>query len=101
MKTIHIISFILLIIGGLNWLLVGLGGWDVVAMIFGTMSTVSRIIYILVGLAAIAKSPLTKRCARLATNQQVHKHQCNHKFYDLKNHPPRQMVFLLGADVRD
>jgi uncharacterized membrane protein YuzA (DUF378 family) len=44
---------ILLIIGGLNWLLVGLVGWDI-SMLFGGMeSAIARVIYILVGLAAL------------------------------------------------
>ena len=53
MKTLHQISFVLLVIGGLDWLLVGLFKWDI-GMIFGGQTAVlSRIIYILVGLAAI------------------------------------------------
>ncbi len=53
MKRLHMVAFILLIIGGLNWLLVGLFGWDI-GMLFGGMgAAISRIIYILVGLAAI------------------------------------------------
>ena len=47
------ISMILLIIGGLNWGLVGLGNIDVVASIFGDGSALSRIVYVLVGLAAL------------------------------------------------
>ena len=53
MKTIFIISAILLIIGGLNWLLVGLFSFNIVSAIFGTMSVWSRIIYVLVGISAI------------------------------------------------
>jgi hypothetical protein len=53
MKTLKIISIILLIVGGLNWGLVGIFNFDLVAAIFGVMSVLSRIIYILVGLAAI------------------------------------------------
>lgn len=54
MKTVDIISAVLLIVGGLNWLLVGLFQWDLVAAIFGGEEVVvSRIVYILVGLAAI------------------------------------------------
>ena len=49
----HIISFILLVIGGLNWLLVGIAGWDVGQLFGGMEAIVSRVIYILVGLAAI------------------------------------------------
>lgn len=53
MKALHVISFILVVIGGLNWLLVGAFGWDV-GMIFGGQDAlVSRIIYILVGISAI------------------------------------------------
>ncbi len=39
--------------GGLNWGLVGLFNFDLVAAIFGAMSVISRIVYILVGLSAI------------------------------------------------
>ncbi len=52
MKALHMIAFILLIIGGLNWLLVGFG-WNLVDTIFGMGSVISQIIYILVGLSAI------------------------------------------------
>ena len=47
------IALILVIVGGLNWGLVGIFSFDLVAAIFGTMSVVARIVYILVGLAAI------------------------------------------------
>ena len=47
------LSIILLIIGGLNWGLVGLLDLDIVATLFGQGSMISRVIYILVGLAAI------------------------------------------------
>ncbi|MBR5489753.1 MAG: DUF378 domain-containing protein [Oscillospiraceae bacterium] len=48
------IALILSIVGGLNWGLVGLFRFDLVAYIFGGQtSTVSRVVYVLVGLAAI------------------------------------------------
>ena len=43
----------LVIIGALNWLLVGLLNFDLVAAIFGHMSIVSRIVYVIVGLSGI------------------------------------------------
>ena len=43
----------LVIIGALNWLLVGAFRFDLVAAIFGQMSVLSRIVYIVVGLAGI------------------------------------------------
>lgn len=53
MKTIHIIAFILLVVGGLNWLLVGAFGFDLVAAIFGATSVVANIVYVLVGISAL------------------------------------------------
>jgi uncharacterized protein len=52
-KTIDIVITILLIVGGLNWGLVGLLNFDLVAGIFGSMSGLSRIVYAVVGLAAL------------------------------------------------
>lgn len=43
----------LVIIGAINWGLIGFFGWDLVAAIFGSMSALSRIIYSLVGLAGL------------------------------------------------
>lgn len=53
MKGLHAVAFILIIIGGLNWLLVGALGWDVGNIFGGQANIISRIIYILVGLAAV------------------------------------------------
>jgi uncharacterized membrane protein YuzA (DUF378 family) len=52
MKALHMIAFILLIIGGLNWLLVSFG-YNVVDAIFGMGSLVSTVIYFLVGISAL------------------------------------------------
>jgi len=56
MKKLNVldwIALILVIIGGLNWGLVGIFNFDLVAAIFGAMSILSRIVYILVGLSAL------------------------------------------------
>lgn len=53
MKIATMIAFILTLIGALNWLLVGVFSFDVVAWIFGAGSVVSRIIYSLVGVGGI------------------------------------------------
>ncbi|HEX8214173.1 MAG TPA: DUF378 domain-containing protein [Allosphingosinicella sp.] len=53
MRTINLITLTLLIVGGLNWGLVGLLEFDLVAALFGEMSLLSRIVYILVGLSAL------------------------------------------------
>lgn len=64
MKAIDWIAGALLIIGGLNWALVGLFNFDLVAAVFGLrfgeVNTASRIVYILVGLSAIWEALTTK-----------------------------------------
>ena len=51
--ALDLIAFILVIIGGLNWVLVGFFNYDFVEVIFGTLSTVSKVIYSLIGLSAL------------------------------------------------
>jgi uncharacterized membrane protein YuzA (DUF378 family) len=54
MRAINIITLILVIVGGLNWGLVGLFQFDLVAAIFGGQdAALSRIVYVLVGLSAL------------------------------------------------
>lgn len=53
LSAIDWVALILVIVGGLNWALVGILNFDLVAAIFGDMSVISRIVYVLVGLAAV------------------------------------------------
>ncbi|MCD7059923.1 DUF378 domain-containing protein [Pelagibacterium xiamenense] len=53
MKYLNLVTLALVIIGGLNWGLVGLFGFDLVAAIFGAGSILARIVYILVGASAV------------------------------------------------
>jgi uncharacterized protein len=53
MRSIDVIAAILLVIGGLNWGLVGAVDFDLVASIFGEMTPLSRLVYVIVGLAAL------------------------------------------------
>ena len=53
MKGMHMLAFILLVVGGLNWLLVGLFAWDIGSLFGGQAAMISRVVYILVGLSAI------------------------------------------------
>jgi len=53
MNFLDWLTFILVIVGGLNWGLVGFFNFDLVAAIFGNMSLLSRIVYDLVSLSAI------------------------------------------------
>ncbi|GGC95541.1 DUF378 domain-containing protein [Thalassobacillus devorans] len=62
MKGLDMVALILIIVGGLNWLLFGLFQWDLVGGIFGGMdSPVARIVYVLVGIAAIYSFMLLKK----------------------------------------
>jgi hypothetical protein len=52
-KGLHMLAFVLLIVGGLNWLLFGLFNWEI-GLLFGDPGNIiAKIIYILVGLAAL------------------------------------------------
>jgi len=71
MKGLHGVAFILLIIGGLNWLLLGVFQWEV-GNVFGGQSTViSRLIYIVVGLAALYELFTHKRNCRQCENKMA------------------------------
>lgn len=58
MKNLHTVSWILIIVGALNWGLVGLGGflggsWNVVNMVLGSWPAVEWLVYVLVGASAV------------------------------------------------
>lgn len=53
MRAVNILTLVLLIVGGLNWGLVGLLDFNLVAALFGEQSMLSRIVYILVGASAL------------------------------------------------
>ena len=61
MRYLKALALLLVIVGGLNWLLVGLAEYDLVATLtgstFGETNALSRVIYVLVGLSAIALLP--------------------------------------------
>jgi len=65
MRYINAIALLLVIVGGLNWLLVGLFQFDLVAALtgsqFGEVNPISAVIYALVGLAAIVLIPVLVR----------------------------------------
>ena len=53
MRAINLLTLALIIVGGLNWGLVGAFDFDLVAAIFGPMPALSRLVYTLVGLSAL------------------------------------------------
>jgi uncharacterized membrane protein YuzA (DUF378 family) len=74
MKTVHMIAWVLVMIGGLNWGLVGLGwlmggaDWNVVHMILGSWPTVEGIVYLLVGISAIYEIVMHKSNCKLCSS---------------------------------
>lgn len=52
-KKVHMVAFILLVVGGLNWLLVGAFDYNLVAMLLGSMPMLEKTVYVLVGLSAV------------------------------------------------
>jgi len=53
MKALNFLAWILVVVGALNWGLVGILDFDLVATLFGEMSTVSRVVYSVVGVAGL------------------------------------------------
>jgi uncharacterized membrane protein YuzA (DUF378 family) len=53
MKALNLITLLLVIVGGVNWGLIGAFDFDLVAALFGEGSAISRLVYILVGLSAL------------------------------------------------
>lgn len=67
---LHKITYPLLLIGGINWLVFGLLGWDIVGKIFGGMDmTISKIIYIVVGLATVYELVSHKNSCKACDNK--------------------------------
>ena len=53
MNILNILTLVLLVVGGLNWGLVGIAGFDLVAAILGDGSVLARLVYSVVGLSAV------------------------------------------------
>lgn len=67
MRYLNALALLLVIVGGVNWLLVGIAGFDLVAALtgarFGETNAISSVIYTLVGIAAIWLVPTLARWA--------------------------------------
>ncbi len=67
-KGLHMLAFILLVVGGLNWLVLALFGWDVGQLFPGGMEGgIAKIIYVLVGLSAIYELATHKKGCKFCT----------------------------------
>lgn len=53
MKTLQTVAFVLLVVGGLNWGLVGLFSYDLVSSVLGEGSALTQLVFVLVGVSAV------------------------------------------------
>ena len=65
MNILRYTAYILTLIGALNWGLVGIFGFDLVAAIFGEMTVMSRILYSVIGVSAIVTALTIHHCERV------------------------------------
>ena len=72
MKGLHMVTFTLLVVGGLNWLLHGLLGWDIGSYLPGGMAGwTARVIYILVGLSAVYELATHKKNCKMCDSKSA------------------------------
>lgn len=64
LNGLDVLALLLVIVGGINWGLVGLFNYNLVDTIFGDMSVVSKAIYVLVGLSAVYAIPLAMKLTK-------------------------------------
>ncbi|MGB4834312.1 MAG: DUF378 domain-containing protein [Candidatus Moraniibacteriota bacterium] len=70
MKQLHMVAFLLLVVGGLNWLSVGLLETDLVASLLGGMSSMlAKVVYVLVGASAIFELATHKANCRMCASE--------------------------------
>ena len=63
MKALHMVAYTLMVIGGLNWGVWALTGWDVGQLLGGMESTGAKVVYVLVGLSALYEACMhSKHC---------------------------------------
>ena len=69
MNVLRYTAYLLNLIGALNWGLVGIFDFDLVAAIFGDMTIMSRILYSLVGISAIVTALTMNHCERIVEKE--------------------------------
>lgn len=72
MKALNAIALILIIVGGLNWGLVGIADFNLVSALFGVDSWLTNLVYILVGIAAIYSFYLLKPVTETPRGKESH-----------------------------
>lgn len=68
MKILHTVAFLLVIVGGLNWLLLALTGWEIGSLFGGMGAPLSKAVYVLVGLSAVYLVVTHKKDCRMCSS---------------------------------
>jgi len=74
MKALHTVAYILMVVGGVNWGLVGLGSlmggadWNVIHMVLGSWMSLEALVYILVGFSAVYEIAIHKKNCRICSS---------------------------------
>jgi uncharacterized membrane protein YuzA (DUF378 family) len=71
MVMVHIVTFLLVIVGALNWGLVGLFNFNLVNVIFGFMPMLERLVYILVGVSAVVLMVTHKTDCKICSKMKM------------------------------
>lgn len=71
MKKIHMVTFILLVVGGINWFLVGFFSFDLVQSVLGVDSIWTKIVYVIVGVSAVYELVTHKKNCTLCSSKST------------------------------
>ena len=77
MKILKYTAFVLTLVGALNWGLIGIFDFNLVAAMFGDMTILTRIIYSLVGVSAIIAALSMHHCSRIEIDETAECKSCN------------------------
>jgi len=68
-KMIHMVAFVLVVVGALNWGLVGLLGWNLVETLLGMDSMLTNLVYVLVGASAVYIGATHKKDCKICSKK--------------------------------
>ncbi len=77
MHILKLVAYVLTIIGAINWGLIGIFGFNLVAAMFGDMTVLARIIYGLVGVSAIVTVLTLRQCDPINAYETCESGRCN------------------------
>ena len=69
-KNVHMTTFLLMVVGGINWGLVGLLNINLVEMLFGSWPVVVQVVYVLVGLSAVYELATHKTNCKMCSGKK-------------------------------